>query len=141
MNCNSCHIAMRQSIDNPLYKFCPECGITTIVDGEFLEELLRSINEEENAIADDIQELFSYERNLRQAIKSLEAYVKYWQTSLRRLTKEIETVEKKRFELESMEIIQKKVQKRQKDDVAVLLKQFGKLSQSQQAAIMAKIGG
>ena len=71
-------------------------------EAEHLRDTIQGLLEQEKALEDDIKELAQYERNLRQAIAPLDAFIQRQQQLLRRLRGQIEQVEKKRLQLEAL---------------------------------------
>jgi len=123
---------------------CEQLEMCTAAPGkcplfEFVQAF-EAVDAEAIATIDDIRELRQREIQLRQAHKHLEIYINDWQKQLRRMTKEIEALEKERLQLEASEVIQKQMARKQKDESDKLLASFLKLPKEQQELLKKQWG-
>lgn len=118
---------------------CLNCGHTSSIELAPETPSEQFMQEELERCEDDIKELNQYERNLRQALKSIEEYTNKWQEQIRRMRKEIECIERKRLEIETSTIMQRKRVKKEKNIVDDYLKKFAKMGKVQREKLIADL--
>lgn len=110
-----------------------------------LQEVVTSLDEERQALAEDIQELYHYERRVRIALGHLDKYISHWQEEARRLRRSITSVEQKRLDLEKQmnmeEMIARNRQRTKRASMSMdsIVSTFAKLSDEEKLALLATL--
>ncbi len=106
---------------------------------EQLTEMISILKDSEQELADDVKELWHYEKRLRETHRHLEAYCKIWLSQLRRMAREIEIVENKRIALEQELILREKEGRQKERQTKTVMTQVEKMNVDQLKAMLEQI--